>query len=240
MSGALFVTGGSSGIGAAFLAAAPAEYEHVVSFSRRPAAGKWFPADLGDTTSWPVVVAANEAGLDESEADHAVLFHCAGTAAPMALLADADPATYAEAVVLDFASGPVVGQAFLRACRARGIRATLLVCSSPAADLVIPMQAHYCGSKAGLSRWAEVAAAESAGDTDTRIVTVVPYATLTDMVRSAMGEDPDVFPMAQLFRETAERDGFATAEETAGHVWAAVASATNGDVVEVGAVPTSA
>jgi len=234
---ALFVTGASSGIGAASVAAAPPEYDRVVTVSRREAERGWVAADLFDPASWPRVVAVIEQTLDAARTDHAVLLHCAGTADPIELLVDADPAAYARSVILDFASGPALGQAFLRACHARGVRATLVMCSSPAADKVIPRQAHYCASKAGMNTWAAVAAAEQPPGSADRVITVVPYATLTDMTRAAMAQDPAHFPMAQHFRDTEAAGGFASPADTAAQIWSAIDTAANADVVAVGAVP---
>lgn len=238
----LVVTGASSGIGAAFVAAVPASYSTVVTASRRPAPGVWVEADLADPASWPTVQAAVDTALDAAISgaglDHAVLFHCSGTPEPLAMLVDADPVEYAAAVILDFASGPVLGQGFLRACKQRGVRATLVMCSSPAAQLVLPRQAHYCASKAGTEKWAAVAAAEIdelADGSGDRVLTVVPGATMTPMARIAMAQDPGVFPLSKLFHELEARGGFATAEDTAAQVWTAVTEAPNGALVPVGA-----
>lgn len=231
----LFVTGASSGIGAALLEAVPDGYGEPHTFSRRPSPGRWTGADLGDPGQWPAVTAAVEAALDAERPEHAVLLHVSGTTDPVGRAVDQDPAAYASVVVLNAAAGPVLGQAFLRACRARGVRATLVLVSSPAAHKDSPGLAQYCAGKGGLEHWGRIVALEVDGSGD-RVVTVVPYAVLTDIVRDVMTRDPDEVPLVGYFRAVEAAGEFATPQECAAHVWDAVASASNGDVVPVGAL----
>jgi benzil reductase ((S)-benzoin forming) len=230
----LFVTGASSGIGAAFLGQVPAGIGEPHTFSRRPSTGHWTGADLGDAGQWPAVVAAIEAALDAEQPEHAVFFHCAGTSDPVGRVTDLDPGEYASVVVLNAASGMALGQAFLRACRERGIRATLVLCGSPAAGKDTTGLAHYCAGKDGLHHWGRIAAAEQDG-TGNRVITVVPYAVLTDVVRSVMTRNPDEVPLVHYFRQVEAAGEFATPETCAEHIWTAIEGAANGDVVPVGA-----
>jgi len=240
MTTALFVTGASSGIGAAMLDARPDHVTRAVTFSRSAAAGEWIKADLSDPQSWPAVGQATERLLQQDQPEHAIFFHCSGIMVPAAGLAEADPRQYLAAVLLNFASGPVLGQAFLTACTQRGIRATLLLCGSPAAHKVVPATSHYSAGKAALEQWGRCAAVEQSPQSGNRVITVVPYAVLTDMVRDVMAKDPARVPLANYFRQVEADDGFATAQTTAGHIWAAIDSARNGDVIPVGAVPIEA
>jgi benzil reductase ((S)-benzoin forming) len=234
MSVSLFVTGASSGIGAAFLERVPAGVGEPHSFSRSPARGRWTGADLGDAAAWPAVVAAVEAALDAERPERAIFFHCAGASDPVGRVADLDPTAYAAAVVLNAASGMALGQAFLHACQERGIQATLLLCGSPGAAKDTPGQAHYNAGKDGLQHWGRIAAAEQAGSGN-RVITVVPYAVLTDMVRGVLTRDPAELPVVSYFRAVQAAGEFASPETCAEHIWSAVDEAGNGDVVPVGA-----
>jgi benzil reductase ((S)-benzoin forming) len=235
MSTSLFVTGASSGIGAAVLDLRPDGVRAPHTFSRRPSGGHWTQADLGDPAQWPAVVATVEAALDAEQPEHAVLVHCSGTGDPVGRVVDLDPAGYASVVVLNAASGPALGQAFLRACRQRGVRATLVLVGSPAAEKDVPGMAQYCAGKDGVQHWGRIVAAELTGSGD-RVVTVVPYAVLTDVVRSVMTRDPAEVPLVTYFRQVEAAGEFATPQTCAAQMWAAVQDAGNGDVVPVGAV----
>lgn len=234
MTTSLFITGASSGIGAAIFEAVPDGHAEPHTFSRRPCGGHWTRADLGDVRDWATVSAAVAAALDAERPEHAVLVHCAGTTDPVGRVVDLDPADHASVVVLNAASGPAVGQAFLRACRQRGVRATLVLVSSPAAHKDVPGMAHYCAGKDGMEHWGRIVAVELAGSAD-RLVTVVPYAVLTDVVRAVMTRDPDEVPLVSYFRQVEAAGEFATPAECAAHIWAAVDHAANGAVVPVGA-----
>lgn len=231
----LVVTGASSGIGAAFVAQAPEEWR-LTTVSRRPSAGSWIECDLADPASWARVREAVDAELDEVRPSAAVLAHFSGTADPVAGVIAADPDEFSRATLLNSAAGPVLAQSFLRSCDSRAIPCTVVICGSPAAERIIPMQSHYSSGKAGMQRWAATVAVELDGSPH-RVLTVIPYATLTDMVRAAMERDPATFPMSAHFRALAESGGLATPEDTAGMVWDVVRTGRNGEVVAVGAVP---
>ena len=139
------------------------------------------------------------------------------------------------AILLNAASGPVLGQMFLGACSGRAIRATLVLVGSPAAGKDVPGMAHYCAGKDAMHHWARIAALE-VSEGDTRVVTVVPYAVLTDVVRNVMAKDPSEVPLVEYFRQVEQAGEFATPEETAEQIWATVESAPNGAVVPVGSL----
>jgi NAD(P)-dependent dehydrogenase (short-subunit alcohol dehydrogenase family) len=220
MSTTFFVTGASSGIGAAVLNAVPDFVDHTVTFSRTAAIGEWISTDLSDPRSWQTVGHTIDSVLEQDQPEHAILFHCSGAMSPITALADADPEEYVRTVVL--------------------IRATLLLAGSPAAHKVLPATSHYSAGKAALEQWGKCAAVEQSAQSGNRVITVVPYAVLTDMVRDVMKQDPGKVPIVNYFRQVEADDGFATAKTTAGHIWAVIDSARNGHVIPVSAVPIGA
>ena len=235
MSISLFVTGGSSGIGAAFLDKVPPGVNDPHTFSRRESEGRWTQADLGDPRQWPTVWDAVDAALDDEKPDHAFFFHCSGTGDPIGRVVDIDPREYASVVTLNAASGISLGQAFLRSCHQRSIKATLVLTSSPAAEKDVPGMAQYCAGKDGLQHWGTIVAIEQAG-TPNRVVTVVPYAVLTEVTRSIMTRDPNEVPLVNYFRQVEAAGEFASPETCADQIWAVIDTASNGDIVPVGAV----
>lgn len=235
MATSLFVTGASSGIGAAFLEQVPAGINEAHTFSRRPSAGAWTEADLGHPRQWPTVWNAVEAALDAEQPDHAIFFHCSGTGDPIGNVVDLDPYEYALVVTMNAASGQSLGQQFLRACAQRGIRATLVLTSSPAAHKDVTGMAQYCAAKDGLEHWGRIVAMEQRPESGNRVMTVVPYAVLTEITKAIMTRDPDEVPLVNYFRQVEAAGEFASPESCAEHIWSVIATGSNGDIVPVGA-----
>jgi NAD(P)-dependent dehydrogenase (short-subunit alcohol dehydrogenase family) len=96
--------------------------------------------------------------------------------------------------------------------------------------------AHYCAGKDGLQHWARIVAAELPPLAGDRVLTVVPFAVLTEIVRSVMTRDPAEVPLVDYFRQVEAAGEFASPEACAEHIWAAVEGAANGAVVPVGAL----
>jgi short-subunit dehydrogenase len=232
----LFITGASRGIGAAVLEHAPTGVARAHTFSRKPSRGSWTRADLSSPTGWTAVRDTVTRALDAERPDQAIFVHCAGTSDPIGRVDDLSEDEHAGAVLLNSGSGPVLGQAFLRACARRGITATLVLVGSPAGSKDVPRMAHYCSGKGAMQHWARIAAMEAASAESTRVITVVPYAVLTDVVRAIMGQDPDEVPLVDYFRQVEAAGEFATPETAAEQIWAAIESADNGAVVPVGAL----
>ena len=159
-----------------------------------------------------------------------------GVATPIGPVVDADPDAYTRAVLLNTASGQVMGTTFLDACRNSGTPATLVLCSSPAAAMPVYGASHYGAGKSALQYWAAAVATETEGWA--RIFSVVPYAVDTPMVRTTIAQPPGATPVAERLRAAAERGDLATPEATAGQIWDLVLDdTTHGSAVPVGAVP---
>jgi benzil reductase ((S)-benzoin forming) len=232
----LFVTGASSGIGAAFVEQVPPDILEPHTFSRRPAGGAWAQADLGDQRQWATVVQAFEQALDAERPEHAILFHCSGGSDPVGRVVDLDPLAYAQVIALNAAAGIALSQAFLHVCHLRGVRATVVLTGSPAADKDVPGMAHYCAGKNAMQHWARIVATELSAASGSRVITVVPYAVLTDIVKNVMTRDPDEVPLVSYLRQVEAAGEFASPDDCARQIWTAIETAANGDVVPVGAV----
>jgi benzil reductase ((S)-benzoin forming) len=234
---AVWISGASSGIGAALAASVPYPDARVIGISRRaPAAGEHLEADLADPAAWPRIAAHFDEVIGSGEFARAVFVHMSGIAAPAAAVVDADPADYTAAVLLNSASGQVLGQAFLSACRRAGVQPTLCLCSSPAAANPAPSATHYGAGKSALQYWAAAAALETDGWA--KVFSVVPFAVDTPMVRGSIAELPPGHPIGEHLRSAAAEGRLATAETTADQIWAlATDTTTHGAAVPVGAVP---
>jgi benzil reductase ((S)-benzoin forming) len=235
----VWITGASSGIGAALAATAP-EAARVIGISRRPASvGESVRADLSEPAEWDRVSAVIAAVLEAARPEIPMLLHFAGAAEPMGPMRAADPEAYARAVLLNAASGQVLGARFISACAGLALSPTIVMCSSPAAALPRAGMTHYSAGKSALQQWARAAALEEEGRPHAATVfSVVPYAVDTPLVRAAMTQPAEALPLAEVFRAAAARGGLADPSSTAREIWALVeAGVEPGAAVAVGAVP---
>jgi benzil reductase ((S)-benzoin forming) len=234
---AVWISGASSGIGAALAASVPYADARIIGISRRaPAAGEHHEADLADPAAWPRIAAEFDDVLGSGEFGHAVFVHMSGIAQPSAHVADADRGDYTAAVLLNSAAGQVLGQAFLSACRRAAVQATLCLCSSPAAANPAPSASHYGAGKSALQYWAAAVALETEGWAN--VFSVIPFAVDTPMVRRSIADLPVGHPIGDHLRSSAEEGRLATPEATAEQIWALAAdTSTHGAAVPVGAVP---
>ena len=238
MSIVVWISGASSGIGAALAASVPYEGARVIGISRRPPAhGEHVAADLADPGDWPRVAAHFEDVLARGRRDSAVFVHMAGIATPVGPVADADPDAYTAAVLLNCRVRPGARQGVpgrLPEHRHAARRSSL--CSSPAAATPVYGASHYGAGKAALQYWAAAVATEVEGWA--QVFSVVPYAVDTPMVRATIAPPPGATPIADHLRAAAERGELATPEATAAQIWSLVLDDTpHGSAVPVGAVP---
>ena len=231
----IWISGASSGIGAALAESVPFPGARRFGISRRPpVVGEHVAADLAQPAVWPVIAAHFDAVLAEHRPGEALFLHMSGMGTPAGPVTDAALDAYTDAVLLNSAAGQVLGKAFLTACRRTGTRATLVLCSSPAAAKTLPGVSHYGAGKAALQFWAAAVATEV--EDWARVFSVIPFAVDTPMVRETIAH-PDATPIAAHLRAAADRGELASAEGTAEQIWQLVLDGTHGDAVPVGAVP---
>jgi short-subunit dehydrogenase len=238
MTTVVVITGASSGIGAALARTAPYDAARVIGVSRRvPPCGEHLAADLADPGVWAAVAERVGDAVAGADVDAAVLLHFAGVGTPYGRADGAPLGEYAASVLLNAAAGPVLGTAFLQACRRRGTPATVVMCSSPAAATPMPGMSHYGAGKRALEYWTAAVAAEHAGG-DARVLAVVPFPVDTPRVRDVIEQPPEVQPVAAVLRAAADDGALASAEDTAAEIWRLVVDDGHaGEVVPVGAVP---
>lgn len=191
---AIWISGASSGIGAALVASVPDADARVIGISRRPSAAvEHLAADLADPADWQRVRDSFAAVLDSGPA-RATFLHFSGNGSPHGPAAGADPAEYERSVLLNGASGQVLGQAFLRACAERGVPCRIVLCSSPAALEPLYGMSHYNSAKVGYDRWAACLRLE-VEPADAVVFTVVPFSVDTPMLREVMELPPEIDPL---------------------------------------------
>jgi benzil reductase ((S)-benzoin forming) len=231
---AIWITGASSGIGAALVRSVPDTEARVFGVARRESAAcESLALDLAEPAAWGTLDAHFDA-VFSSGLEAGMLLHFAGTGGPYGTTARVDLDEYVAAVLLNCAAGLVLGKAFLSAATRTGASATIVLCSSPAAAAPLPGMSSYGSGKAALEYWIGVTAAEGTA----RVLGVVPYAVDTPMVREVMQQSVADQPLAPVLAQ-AEREGaLASPGAVAAEIWALIiGDAPSGSVVSVGAVP---
>jgi benzil reductase ((S)-benzoin forming) len=235
MESIIWISGASSGIGAALAASVPDGHGRVVGIARRPPpAGEHLAADLSDRAGWATVQESFAQVLGSGQVTRATFMHFAGEGRPHGPAAQADRDLYTSSVLLNAASGLVLGQAFLSLCRTHGVAATLVVCSSPGALEMHRGMAHYGAAKAALLHWTGTVRQE---EPDSVILAVIPWAVDTPMLRDAAAQPAQANPMSGRLREDLARGEFATAEQAAAEIWQAVSAGAARSPLHVGRVP---
>jgi NAD(P)-dependent dehydrogenase (short-subunit alcohol dehydrogenase family) len=231
----VWISGASSGIGAALARALPIPGARLIGIGRRPpVAGEHLTADLSDPASWDGVRASFDEVLSARGLGRALFLHFSGDGSPHGRAAAADPGHYARSVMLNAASGQILGQYFLHACRREGVAATLVVCSSPGALAEHRGMAHYGAAKAALLHWTQVVRSE---EPDSVVLAVIPWATDTPMLRDAMEQDAEDNPLTGELRALAAAGGLTQPEAVAEAVWAAVLDGAPRSPLHVGSRP---
>ncbi len=172
MTGAVLVTGGSGGIGAAMAAAAAATGRRVGVLSRRrPPVGDWVRADLTDAAGSTAAVRSWLAGLD-GPLDALLLSAVSYGRGSRHPVAETTLAEWDEVLAVNLRGQYVAVAAVLPELLARP-RALVLSVSSVAALEPAAGRAHYAASKAGALAFFRALAEELAG-TGVSVVQVLP------------------------------------------------------------------
>jgi NAD(P)-dependent dehydrogenase (short-subunit alcohol dehydrogenase family) len=170
--GAILVTGGSSGIGAAMAATVAASGRRVGILSRRPPpAGDWIRADLTDAAGSSAAIRAWLDGLAEP-LDGLILSAVSYGRGGRHPVLETPLAEWDEVLAVNLRAQYVAVAAVLPALLARP-RALVLSVSSVAALEPAPGRAHYAASKAGALAFLRALAEELDG-TGVSVVQVLP------------------------------------------------------------------
>ncbi|MGI8685962.1 MAG: SDR family NAD(P)-dependent oxidoreductase [Acidimicrobiales bacterium] len=235
----IWISGASSGIGAALAASVPWTGARVIDISRRGAPGlEHLEADLADPASWETVSASFHKELAAFEGERSVFVHAAGTIDPMGYAAEVDPAAYRRNVLLNAASPQVLGQAFLAAAAGRPGRRHLVLITSGAAKSVYPGWSSYGAAKAAVDQWVRNVGAEQEERGGVRVVAVAPGTVDTAMQRTIRETAQDAFPQRQKFADLHEGGKLADPAEVAARMWGLLdADLDNGSVVDLRDIP---
>ena len=219
----IWITGGSSGLGAALARTAPYEAAHTVTISRSAGsdATEHIPADLADPGSWGAVENHLLARMGEFSGDRVVFVHNAGTLDPIGFAGEVDTAAYLDNVLLNSATGQVLGHAFLKAVAAAGFtrEAVLVMISSGAASSAYPGWSAYCAGKAALDQWVRAVGEEQRTRGNVTVLSIAPGVVATAMQAQIRDTDQADFPNVDRFHELHDQGQLRDPDAAARAVW---------------------
>lgn len=241
----VWITGASSGIGAALVEQLPFAGARIIDISRSgpatsPPEGsviEHLAADLSDPMSWSAVEAHLTAQLGDFDGQRAVFVHNAGTIEPMGFAGEVDSEAYRANVLLNAAAPQVLGHAFLKAIDTSGFsgQAHLLMLTSGAASTPYEGWSSYSAGKAAVDMWVRVAGAEqSRRGGPTRVVAVAPGTVATRMQEHIRTMDERDFPQVGKFRDRYANGELTEPAEAAAGIWGTLErDLDNGAVVDL-------
>jgi benzil reductase ((S)-benzoin forming) len=232
----VFITGGSSGIGAAMARVVPYPDARVINISRRALAGyEHHEADLSDPAAWREVADLFAREIVDFAGERVVFVHSAGTLQPIGFAGEVSTKDYARQVLLNSASPQVLGDAFLRAVRETHAECHVVMISSGAAFTVFEGWSAYCAGKAALDQWVRTAGAEQARRGNRcRLLAVAPGIVETAMQAEIRAASSGDFPSVETFAELHEKGQTREPEEAAREIWSLLErDLENGAVVDL-------
>jgi benzil reductase ((S)-benzoin forming) len=217
----VFVTGGSSGIGASMARAVPYSEARVIDISRRGSADiEHFEADLADPDQWSRVANLFSAEMKGFDGERVVLIHSAGTLQPIGYAGEVPANEYAQQVLLNSASPQVLGDAFLRAARETAAACYVVMISSAAARNIYEGWTAYGPAKAAVDQWVRTAGAEQdRRGGRCRLFSVAPGIVATAMQAEIRATPSEDFPEVERFIELHETGQLRDPDEVAHEIW---------------------
>ncbi|HEX4365092.1 MAG TPA: SDR family NAD(P)-dependent oxidoreductase [Solirubrobacteraceae bacterium] len=231
----VWISGASSGIGAALATTVPWDGARVLGVSRRlPAIGEHVEADLADPASWQRVGQSFEQELAGWSGERVVFVHAAGVIDPIGFVGEIDTDAYVRNVILNSAAGQVLGHMFLAASKEVDARRQVVMLTSGAAKSVYPGWASYGAAKAALDQWVRDAGAEQELRGGAHVVAIAPGTVDTGMQRRLRETTEHDFPKRQKFVDLHRDDALADPEQVATQIWALLdRRLENGAVVDL-------
>ena len=223
----VWISGATSGIGAALARQCPYHPVEIINLSRRahPDLASVL-IDLTDPTTWSRATDSFTARLAGFTGSRAIFVHNAFHH-HRAFAGEGDPRELHAEVMANVAAPLVLGDAFLRAARAateRGVEVGLVQMSSGAARLAYPALSIYGAGKAAMEQWVRTARAERAHrGVGPWIIAVRPGFVDTPAAHKDAALSADDFPAAPAVAAAlATREGVLDADTVARHIWAAL------------------
>lgn len=217
MTGLVWISGASSGIGAALASAVPFP-ARVIDISRRGGVAEHFQADLSGPAGWARVEQHFRAELTGYDGERVVFVHNAGTITPIGPAHGVDGDDYTRAVLLNSAAPQILGRAFLQATAGLSCERHLVMLSSGAAKTPYAGWSSYNAGKAAVEQWVRTVGQEQGID-GCRVVAVAPGVVDTGMQTEIRSTDEESFPAVDRFHELKRTGRLSTPAEAAAGIW---------------------
>lgn len=216
----VWITGATSGIGAAMAATVPYPGARVINVSRRAHAHlESVRADLSDPADWDVVADHLAAELGDFAGARAVFVNNAFVAEPLGFIGDVDGDAYRRHVLANVAAPLVLGEAFLRSVPA-GIEAGVVMISSAAARIPYAGRAGYGAAKAAMEQWVRTVRSEHEHRRSPAwVVAIRPGAVDTPSLRADADADVEISPWAPAVRAALAAGSIDSADVAARRIW---------------------
>lgn len=242
MGALVWITGASSGIGAALVRTLPWLDAEVIGVARRAPSGcTHLPADLATEEGWAFLAGDFEQRLAGGRHARVALVHAAGTLDPVGFAREVDAAAYARNVLLNSAAPQVIGRAFLAATAGVTVRRDLVLLSSGAARTVYPGWSSYGAGKAALDQWCRTAGAEEASRDGAVVLAVAPGIVATAMQERLRATPAAAFPARERFVALHQQGRLADPDEVGARIWEVIdAGHPSGSVLDLRDLPPPA
>lgn len=232
----VWITGASSGIGAALAGTVPFGDARVIDISRSGGVSgtEHLRADLADPGSWDTVGRHLRAELGTFTGNRVVFLHCAGTLEPIGFAGEVDSLAYRRNVLLNSAAAQALGHAFLAASAAGAGARHLALISSEAARTPYEGWSSYCAGKAAVEQWVRVVGAEQRRRPHgCQVVAINPGAVATPMLEQIPDADEQDFPEVENFRDLLASGPVNDPKVVAEGIWELLEHADSGAIVDV-------
>jgi benzil reductase ((S)-benzoin forming) len=216
----VWITGATSGIGAAMADSVPFPDARVINIARRPHRSlESVHADLTEPAGWDAVADHLRTELAAFDGERAVFVHNAFVSDPVGFVGEVDAGAYRRHVLANVAAPLVLGDAFLRGVPP-GVEAGLVMMSSAAARVPFAGRAGYGAGKAAMEQWVRTVRSELAHrGSKNWVVAIRPGAVDTPALRADAEADAADDPVAPAIRAALAAGLVDTPEVAARRIW---------------------
>ncbi|HVV31567.1 MAG TPA: SDR family NAD(P)-dependent oxidoreductase [Mycobacteriales bacterium] len=216
----MWITGATSGIGAAMAASVPYDDVRVINIARRAHPDlETVQADLSRIEDWEIVEAHLADVLGSFRGSRAIFVNNAFMYEPLGFVGEVDKDDYRKHVLVNAAAPLVLGDAFFRHAP-QGVEAGLVMISSAAARVPFAARAAYGAGKAAMEQWVRAVRDELAQrESRSWAVAVRPGAVDTPALRADVAADPETNPLVDALAAAYANGEIDSPEVAAARIW---------------------
>lgn len=218
----VWITGGSSGIGAALIETLPFADARVINISRSGDASgiEHLRLDLSSPQAWTTLEAHLKAEMTHFRGQRAIFIHSAAMAGPFGFVGEVDSSEYQRSVLLNAVAPQILGHAFLSASAGYKGDRYLWLMSSGVVKTIYPGWSSYCAGKAALNHWVLVAGAEQRDRSGgCQILAINPGAVDTPMQDQIREAEAENLPAVDKFRQIQTDNRLQDVRRVAKKIW---------------------